>query len=187
MLLLTLILPIFRCFGQNKPLRGKVIPEVQFGATIYDYQNVVMPSIQLAFLFPDGKYFSVGPFINGYTSLNTVSKSNSRREEYEYRPMGFRGGLNFRISTNSEHTHGFIDLVPSVGRSIQTGRVTNANLDKAWEYLGTVNLGVNFKLKSGNSFGLYTGGGLGFLKFKEINLRQDIVRVHAGFIYQSNF
>ncbi len=177
----------FSGYSQEKRPGSKVKPEIKAGVTFPDYQNQVMPSIQLAFLFADGKYINVGPFINGSISVQAASKPASFQEDYEYQPMGFRGGINFRVSTNSERTHGFIDIVPSVGRAMQTGVVTNISYDKAWEYSACINLGVNFKLKSGDYFGIYMGGGKGFFNYKEISRREDFNVIQAGFTYQSSF
>ncbi len=174
-------------FGQNNSGKTPRSIELQFGTTQYNYIEAIMPSFQLAFVTHDYQHFSGSLFINCYTTYQSITKQTSAFKELDYRPMGLRGGLNLRLSTNSEKTHVFIELQGSLGRVFQTGITANAMYDNAWEYLGISNLGCNFKLSPSNYLGFYAGGGIGFLSYKQLRIHRDILRYQTGITYQIRF
>tara|TARA_R110000850_G_scaffold121657_2_gene239522 strand:- start:156 stop:746 length:591 start_codon:yes stop_codon:yes gene_type:complete len=186
-LLFLLLLVNMGLLGQNNNGKNPRSMELQFGTVQYNYINQIMPSLQLAYVMHDDHHFSGALFINGYTTLQSITKRTSLNREFAHRPMGFRGGLNLRISTNSQKTHGFIELQGSLGRAYQTGITANSMNDKAWESLAISNLGCNFRLSSANYFGFYAGGGIGFLNYKQLQTRRDILRYQAGITYQARF
>jgi hypothetical protein len=99
--------------------------------------------------------------------------------------LGVRGGLNLRVSTNSQKSHAYAELQGSFGYIHQSGRYTSDLIDSPLEYLGGLNIGGNFKMPSGNFLGIYVGSALGYLNYKIINDVEEAVRYHIGIVYQA--